>query len=277
MTAIDVHAVSAGTMHAAALEAMCAHTGGFLRLIKSFGEPLLVSLGPSLLRVSARTLTVRAYSSQSLELQHVIGAMNLVESSQFVSQFTALVGESWQGFTFYYDVVDELSEGDFVSLQVIVMASLGFVSFLDACVQVEISWSSEDGSHRTRVFPSRIALASSLPVVLSKLSPFACCMAIAKQATAKANENDAASAKQYVNACVRALRSNLLHLLVSLFLGICNTPEVGFPGFIPSICCFVVLFLVLCCSTMMTCTALVHSFYMLRHIWRLFLLSHIWL
>jgi hypothetical protein len=205
MTAIDVHAVSAGTMHAAALEAMCAHTGGFLRLIKSFGEPLLVSLGPSLLRVSARTLTVRAYSSQSLELQHVIGAMNLGESSQFVSQFTSLVGESWQGFTFYYDVVDELSEGDYVSLQVIVMASLCFVSFLDACVQVEISWSSEDGSHRTRVFPSRIALASSLPVVLSKLSPFACCMAIAKQATAKANENDAASAKQYVNACVRSI------------------------------------------------------------------------
>jgi hypothetical protein len=116
-TAIDVHAISAGTMHAAALESMCAQTGGVLRLIKSFGEPLLVSLGPSLLRVSARTLTVRAYSSQSLELQHVIGAMKLDESSQFVSQFKALVGESWQGFTFYYDVVDELSEGDYVSLQ----------------------------------------------------------------------------------------------------------------------------------------------------------------
>jgi hypothetical protein len=70
-------------------------------------------------------------------------------------------------------------------------------------LQVEISWSSDDGSHRTRVFPSRIALTSSLPVVLSKLSSFACCMAIAKQATAKANENNAEAAKQYVNACVR--------------------------------------------------------------------------
>jgi hypothetical protein len=118
MTAIDVHAVSAGTMHAAALEAMCSLTGGMLRLIKSFGEPLLVSLGPSLLRVSARELTIRTYSSQSLELQHVIGAMKLDENTQFVSRFKALVGEPWQGFAFYYDIIDELCEGDYVSLQV---------------------------------------------------------------------------------------------------------------------------------------------------------------
>ncbi len=118
LTVIDIHAVSAGTMHAAALEAMCAQTGGILRLIKSFGEPLLVSLAPSLVRVSARALALRAYSSQSLELQHVIGAVQLDESSQFVSQFKALVGESWQGVTFYYDITDELSEGDYVSLQV---------------------------------------------------------------------------------------------------------------------------------------------------------------
>jgi hypothetical protein len=117
-TAIDIHAVSAGAMHAACLEAMCTLSGGMLRLLKSFGEPLLVSLGPSLLRVSARALTVRAYSSQSLELQHVIGAVKLDESTQFVSQFKALVGEPWQGFTFYYDIVDEFSEGDYVSLQV---------------------------------------------------------------------------------------------------------------------------------------------------------------
>jgi hypothetical protein len=117
-TAIDVHAVSAGTMHAAALEAMCSMSGGMLRLIKSFGEPLLVSLGPSLMRVCARALTIKAYSSQSLELQHVIGAMKLDENTQFVSQFKALVGEAWQGFTFFYDIMDELSEGDYVSLQV---------------------------------------------------------------------------------------------------------------------------------------------------------------
>ncbi len=71
------------------------------------------------------------------------------------------------------------------------------------CVQVEVSWSSDDGCTRTRVFPSRIELTSSLSVVLSKLNPVACCLAIAKQATAKANENGAVSAKQYVNACVR--------------------------------------------------------------------------
>lgn len=117
-TAIDVHAVSAGTMHAAALEAMCSMSGGMLRLIKSFGEPLLVSLGPWLMRVCARALTIKAYSSQSLELQHVIGAMKLDENTQFVSQFKALVGEAWQGFTFFYDIMDELSEGDYVSLQV---------------------------------------------------------------------------------------------------------------------------------------------------------------
>ena len=116
--AIDVHAVSAGTVHAAVLEAMCSLSGGMLRLIKSFGEPLLVSLGPSLLRVSARALTVRAYSSRSLELQHVIGAMKLDQSTPLVSRFKALVGEPWQGFTFYYDIVDDLNEGDYVSLQV---------------------------------------------------------------------------------------------------------------------------------------------------------------
>jgi len=44
-TAIDVHAVSAGTVHAAALEAMCSLSGGMLRLIKSFGEPLLSFTG----------------------------------------------------------------------------------------------------------------------------------------------------------------------------------------------------------------------------------------
>jgi hypothetical protein len=70
-------------------------------------------------------------------------------------------------------------------------------------VQVEVSWSLDDGSYRTRVFPARIALTSSLPAVLSKLSPIACCIAIAKQATAKALENDAETARQYVNACVR--------------------------------------------------------------------------
>ncbi len=74
---------------------------------------------------------------------------------------------------------------------------------MTVCQQVEISWTSDDGSIRTRVFPSRIALTSSLPVVLSKLNPAACCLAIAKQATAKSNEKDAESAKQYVNACVR--------------------------------------------------------------------------
>jgi hypothetical protein len=72
-------------------------------------------------------------------------------------------------------------------------------------LQVEISWSCDDGSTRTRVLPSRIALTSSPPLMLSKLNPFACCLAIAKLATAKANEKDPASAKQYVNACVRSI------------------------------------------------------------------------
>ena len=45
-------------------------------------------------------------------------------------------------------------------------------------VQVETSWSSDDGSIRTRVFPSRIALTSSQPVVLSKLNPVACCLRV---------------------------------------------------------------------------------------------------
>lgn len=44
--------------------------------------------------------------------------MKLDESTQFFSRFKALVGEPWQGFTFYYDIIDELSEGDYVSLQV---------------------------------------------------------------------------------------------------------------------------------------------------------------
>ena len=105
-------------MHAAALEAMCSLSGGMLRLIQSFGEPLLVSLGPSLLRVSARSLTIRAYASQSLELQHVIGAVKLDENTQFLSRFKALVGEPWQGFAFFYEIMDEFSEGDYVSLQV---------------------------------------------------------------------------------------------------------------------------------------------------------------
>ena len=48
----------------------------------------------------------------------MIGAVKLDESTQFVSQFKALVGEPWQGFAFYYDIVDEFSEGDYVSLQV---------------------------------------------------------------------------------------------------------------------------------------------------------------
>jgi hypothetical protein len=205
-TAIDVHAVSAGSMHAVALEAMCSGSGGMLRLLKSFGEPLLVSLGPSLLRVSARELSVRAYSSQSLDLQHVIGAMKLEDSTQLFSQFKVLVGELWQGFTFYYDVVDEFSEGDYVSLQVILLLVLIVFALLLRVafdLQVEISWTTDDGCTRTRVFPSRIELTTSLPEVLSKLNPSACCLAIAKQATVKANENGSAIAKQYLNLCVR--------------------------------------------------------------------------
>jgi len=47
-----------------------------------------------------------------------------------------------------------------------------------------------------------------------------------------ANEKDAASAKRYVNACVRNIAQQFAPLLVFLCRVICNTRDVGSLGFI---------------------------------------------